>query len=582
GLTAVVVIVMVLVAAASYGIYAFLHGRRKIAFENFAITQLTNTGQSELAAISPDGNYVLSVQDEKGKASLWLRNVPTNSDTQIIPASPAIYRSLAFSPDGNYIYFREASDRSTTTFNFYRAPVLGGTPRQVAADVDSDIAFSPDAQRVAYFRANDPVGGQVRLLSANPDGGDEKVLHVETHDSIPPRWLSWSPDGGKIAYNLNPSSSASGGIGLFEVTSGKTSVLATFPDKRIYELHWLPDGRGIVTNYHMRPNYAQGQIGYVSYPGGAFRDITRDTNSYATLTLSSNGRTLATVQVKTSRTLSLVSTSGEKNAQAPAFPEIPDAYAFNWTADNHLFVSDGPNLMRMNTDATNRATLESDPAGFIRAVSPCGEGYLVLEWAFHGGTSGSEIWRVNVDGSDPVQLTHGGADLLPVCSADGKWTYYTDGAAGRILRVPVNGGKPEVVPGTAIPNGFAAAPMAGISADGKYLPFLFQSGARGAEIEIVRIDSGPNPARQALKPDPRISGYVRFTPDGKSVAYPIVENGVSNLWIEPLDGGPGRQITNFKSGIFNVHFYWSPDGKMLGILRGDTKSDIVLVRESGQ
>ncbi|MGH9781482.1 MAG: protein kinase domain-containing protein, partial [Candidatus Acidiferrales bacterium] len=168
GLTAVVVIVMVLVAAASYGIYAFLHGRRKIAFENFAITQLTNTGQSELAAISPDGNYVLSVQDEKGKASLWLRNVPTNSDTQIIPASPAIYRSLAFSPDGNYIYFREASDRSTTTFNFYRAPVLGGTPRQVAADVDSDIAFSPDAKRVAYFRANDPVGGQVRLLSANP------------------------------------------------------------------------------------------------------------------------------------------------------------------------------------------------------------------------------------------------------------------------------------------------------------------------------------------------------------------------------------------------------------------------------
>ncbi|MGH9782115.1 MAG: hypothetical protein ACRD33_09880, partial [Candidatus Acidiferrales bacterium] len=65
-------------------------------------------------------------------------------------------------------------------------------------------------------------------------------------------------------------------------------------------------------------------------------------------------------------------------------------------------------------------------------------------------------------------------------------------------------------------------------------------------------------------------------------AYPIVENGVSNLWIEPLDGGPGRQITNFKSGIFNVHFYWSPDGKMLGILRGNTQADIVLLRESGQ
>jgi len=582
GLAATVAVALVLLAAASYGIYAFLHRSGPVPFQNFAVTQLTNTGQSELAAISPDGNYVLSVQDEKGNASVWLRNVPTNSDTQIIPPSHAIYRSLAFSPDGNYIYFREAGNKNTTTFNFYRAPVLGGTPRQVAGDVDSDIAFSPDAKRVAYFRANDPVGGQVRLLSANPDGSDEKVLHVEPHSSIPPRWLSWSPGGGKIAYDLNPSPGTSGGIGLFDVTSGKTSVLAAFPDKRVYEMHWLPNGRGIVADCHTRPNYAQGQIGYISYPDGVFRNITRDTNSYATLTLSSNGRTMATVQVKTSRTLSLLPSTNERSAATPALPQIPDVYAFNWAADNQLFVIDGPNLVRMGTDATNPTTLESDPAGFIRAVSRCGEHYLALEWAFHGGTSGSDIWRVNLDGSDPVQLTSGGADLLPVCSADGEWAYYTDGSTGRILRVSTDGGKPGVVPGTVIPNGFVAAPMAGISPDGKELPFLFQSGPSQVETEILSLDAGPNPARRALKPDPRISGYVRFTPDGKALAYPIIESGVSNLWIQPLDGSPGRQITNFQSGVFHVHFYWSPDGKMLGILREDTQSDIVLVRESSQ
>lgn len=582
GFATTTVIVLVLLAAASYGIYAFLHRSGPAPFQNFAVTQLTNTGQSELAAISPDGNYVLSVQDESGKASLWLRNVPTNSDTQITPPSPAIYRSLAFSPDGNYIYFREAGDKSTTAFNFYRAPILGGTPRQVAGDVDSDIAFSPDGKRVAYFRANDPVGGQVRLLDANADGSDEKVLHVEPHSSIPPRWLSWSPDGGRIAYNLNPSPGTAGGIGLFDVTSGKTSVLAAFPDKRIYELHWLPDGRGIVANCHARPNYAQGQIGYISYPDGVFHNITRDTNSYATLTLSSNGGIMATVQVKTSRTLSLLPATGEPSAATSALPQIPDVYAFNWAADNQLLVVDGPNLMRMNADGTNRTTLESDSAGFIRTVCRCGEHYLALEWAFHGGTSGSDIWRVNADGSNPVQLTNGGADLLPVCSADGEWIYFTDGSGGRILRVSVNGGKSEVAPGTVLPNGFVAAPMAGISPDGKQLPFLFQSGPSQAVIEIVGLDAVSNPPRRALKSDPRISGYVRFTPNGKALAYPITENGVSNLWIQPLDGSPGRQITNFQSGIFHVHFYWSPDGKMLGILRENTQSDIVLVRESSQ
>lgn len=171
---------------------------------------------------------------------------------------------------------------------------------------------------------------------------------------------------------------------------------------------------------------------------------------------------------------------------------------------------------------------------------------------------------------------------MPVCSADGAWIYFTDGSGGRILRVSVDGGKPEVVPGTAIPNGFVAAPMAGISPDGKQLPFLFQSGPSQAVIEIVGLDAVSNPPRRVLKSDSRISGYVRFTPDGKALAYPVTENGVSNLWVQPLDGSPGRQITNFQSGTFHVHFYWSPDGKMLGILRENTQSDIVLVRESSQ
>ena len=36
--------------------------------------------------------------------------------------------------------------------------------------------------------------------------------------------------------------------------------------------------------------------------------------------------------------------------------------------------------------------------------------------------------------------------------------------------------------------------------------------------------------------DPRISRGVPFTPDGKTVAYPIAKNGVDSVWIQPLDG----------------------------------------------
>jgi eukaryotic-like serine/threonine-protein kinase len=166
GIGAVSVIVLVLVAAAAYGIYAFLHRAALVPFQNFTVTQVTSAGEAQLAAISPDGKYILSVQQENGKASLWLRNVPMNSDTQVIPPSFADYQSLAFSPDGNYIYFRKAVDQTGITYNLFRAPVLGGTPQQIVNDIDTDIGFAPDGKRMAYLRGNDPVIGQYRLLSA--------------------------------------------------------------------------------------------------------------------------------------------------------------------------------------------------------------------------------------------------------------------------------------------------------------------------------------------------------------------------------------------------------------------------------
>jgi hypothetical protein len=39
-------------------------------------------GKARYVAISPDGEYILSVVDEKGQQSLRLRNVPTNN-TQV-------------------------------------------------------------------------------------------------------------------------------------------------------------------------------------------------------------------------------------------------------------------------------------------------------------------------------------------------------------------------------------------------------------------------------------------------------------------------------------------------------------------
>jgi len=259
-------------------------------------------GKAALAAVSPDGRYVLSVMDDNGMQSLWLRNVPTNGDTQIISPAPVAYASLAFSPDGNYIYFRKAGTAAQTYFELYRATVLGGTPQTIVRDIDSDITFSPDAQRIAFIRGNNPEVGKYSLLSTNVDGGDEKILKSGSVSGTPP-YLAWSPDGKTIAYSRLQPDNVLGGVDVLDVASGKTQELARFGDKLIYELRWLRDGHALVVDY--QDNFTRAQIGAISYPGGQFRPITRDTSRYGTLTLSRDGMTLATVQFKGKHTLLL-------------------------------------------------------------------------------------------------------------------------------------------------------------------------------------------------------------------------------------------------------------------------------------
>ena len=197
--------------------------------------------------------YVLTVMDDKGQNSLWLRNVATGSDTQVVPPSAAI-ANVAFSPDGNYIFFRKAENAIASDFNIYRAPVLGGTPKSVVHDVDSAFAFSPDGRRVAYIRANNPETGKYRLLHANLDGSDEKVLHIEAMRSLA-RWLAWSPNGKQLAYPEVQPGTALGGINLYDLNTGNIQPL-TFADKTIAEMIWSSSGDGLFVIYQQKgPSY---------------------------------------------------------------------------------------------------------------------------------------------------------------------------------------------------------------------------------------------------------------------------------------------------------------------------------------
>ncbi len=584
GTGAIAITVIVVLGAAGYGVYSMLHRPGAAPFQNFAVTQVTNSGKAALAAISPDGKYILSVLDDSGQQSLWLRNVPTASDTQIIAPSPSTYRTLAFSPDGNYIYFRKAQNATNSDYNLYRAPVLGGTPQTVVHDIDSDIAFSPDGKRMAYTRANDPEIGKDRLLSADLSGNDEKVLRV-VPIAESSGFLTWSPDGQEIALSRFQPDQALGGIDLFDIGGEKTQRLVTFDDKAPYELKWLPDGRGILAIFQQAgPSFQRAQIGFVPGGGGQIQPITRDTNRYLTLTISGDGKTLASVQLKITQNLYLLPATGGQSADSkPVFPQGQEVRGFGWAADGGLLVTDGPRLLRVAADGKNQTQLLGDSTAGIVDPSSCGNDRMLFSWFFHGGSNTLSLWRANLDGSSPARLTEGKRDFRSVCSPDGKWAYYFDQAAGRISRVPLDGsGKAEAIPGSMVPNSFMASGGFGLSGDGKVLAYLVEvvdPSTQNGKEKVALLDIG-SAAPRLLDAESRVTrGGVQFTPDGKSVAYPIHENGVDNIWIHPLDGSPGRQITNYTSEQI-TSFHWSADGKSLGVLRNHSESDVVLLQES--
>jgi eukaryotic-like serine/threonine-protein kinase len=578
----VVIGALIILCAGGIGIYSVLHRPAAMPFQTFAITQITNSGKYIAAAISPDGKYLLSAVKENGRQSLWLRSIPTNSDTQVIAPADASYQSLTFSSDGNYIYFLKAASNTGEISDLLRAPVFGGLPQVAVRNDDSGASFSPDGKRMAFVRGNDPEPGKFSLLTSNLDGTDEKVITTGPSSYWSSR-VAWSPDGRQIALgNIGPGQ-GNVLIGLHDLVSAKDQTLARFNDLPISEIAWLPDRRGLLAIYDMNIGFVdRSQIGFISNPGGQFHTITNDTNDYRTLTLSADGKTLATVQQKNTQILYLMPAAGfAGNPPNPASAQSKDAAMFGWASNGELYFGDGGTLLRMSVDGSNKTTLLSDLVSQVIHPDGCADGrYIVITWSNHNANKKTNIWRVDADGSNPKRLTSGATDVGGICSPDGEWAYYYNIDTFQALRVPIDGGNPEQVPGTA---GLFGSTGLGLSSDGKLLAFFMPGKhpkATVGKIALVPLDAGPKPQVKFLDPDPRFRKSPKFTRDEKSIVYVIHEKGTDNLWQQPLDGSPGRQITNFQGDAIQYYLF-SPDGKTLGVMCTHIESDVVLLRDAG-
>src|SRR5208282_1989929 len=161
--------------AAGYALHNWLGRSRKPNIEKIQVTKLTDSGKVHRVAISPDGRYVCYALWGRNGLGLWLRQVATGSDTQILPADAVGFSDLSFSPEGNYIYYVRA-DKNDPGFNYlYVMPVLGGPPRLLVEDIDSPVSFSPNGKQFVYTRGM-PAANANEVRIANADGSGNHLL----------------------------------------------------------------------------------------------------------------------------------------------------------------------------------------------------------------------------------------------------------------------------------------------------------------------------------------------------------------------------------------------------------------------
>jgi serine/threonine protein kinase len=570
-------VAILLVAAAAYGIYAMFSRSKPVPFQNFAVSKATVAGKATLVAISPDGKYLLHVMEDGGQQSLLLQNIPTNSTTQVVAPGPFGYQGLRFSPDGNYLYFLRTEPGSQSLKFLYRAPVLGGTPQKLVTDIDSNITLSPDGKRFAYLLANNPKVGEYRVIIRSVEGGDEKTIATGPLNEAQLD-VAWSPDGKSIVMPLAQPGDALGGMAAFDAESGKRNDFLISKDLFFSKLVWLPDGGGLLAlGVPLFSN--QTQIFHVEYPSGKVSAVTRDTNSYVDLSLAADGHTVAAVERLTHDT-AYVMPAGASSTQARQFAmEGSPSYEVGWTRDGQLLLSvanTGVTLLNPESGAKTPLFSQIRFPGFVHS---CPDGHLVF-MAMASTKIEAHIFRADADGGNAKELSSGKFDYAPTCSADSKTAFYQD-ADAKFDRVALEGGASQQF------TDYASFGRIAVSPDGKMVAIITQHSDSDTRERLGLLSPDfSQPIRFLDFERPRAEyggmfgdGPILFTRDGKGILYPVRNGSVDNLWLQNLDGSPGKQLTDFKSEFIR-DFDYSVDGKQLAIIRGHRESDVVLIRDS--
>jgi tricorn protease len=481
-------------------------------------------------AWSPDGAEIVFSSDKAGNRDLFVVALKSGAVRQLTFHSSDDDRP-AWSPDGGWIAFQSNRDSNADlclnndVFDLWRMPAKGGTALRVTRFRGENPAWSPDGTQIAYDRYSSGYGdGEHNLWVAAADGsGVPKEIASGGEDSRRPTWkggalyLAHEANGFHRSANRNVWKAQPGGGALVQLT-GLAGDHVTWPttcpatDTLVFEY----DFDLYAISLKARPPAAPAKLAITAE--SPYRDDPKATRAH---------------------------TAGVRQ---PSWSPTGMHIAGALDGDVVVMRSDGSEARIL----TRTLEEESWPGW-----TPDGKALVYASSAW--GAPG-HLWRVAVDGGEPVQVTKEAAVYRqPAVSPDGRLIAVVreEGSEASLLLVDAWKGAARAF----ADDGGAQESSPAWSPDATSVAYLrtTSDGARSRSAVVIRPLSG---APRVIDGDSLKSGLA-WSPDGAWLAYAEREDQRGQWRLAVIEVATGKATAAAFDGTTRSHPTWSPDSSML-------------------
>jgi len=570
-----VVATAVLVSAA-YGVFVSKRGRQPVTpFQSATVRKLTTSGRAHWAAISPDAKFVAYVETLPAGMRLVLRQVATAIDRVVREPDSKRLFGITFSAGGDFLYFSSRDPAAGSRPILWRVSVQGGEPRKVLDEVDGPVTVSPDGSRLGFVRVD---RDEYSLLTARTDGSDQKVLLTRKGPRrIEPFGPAWSADSRAIIACVWDADGLTDLVSV-AVRDGAVTPLTSVRWSNFFEVASIPDGGGTLA-IGWAPSSPVNQIYFVPAGGGHPQRVTNDASDYRGISVSGDGSALVTIQSDKQPTIWVAPSGDPRAAVAVTSGRIEGGEGLAWTPDGRIVYGTVTlQMWIMNADGSHQRLLTGDVPDQNSQPSVSPDGRSMFFDCYTQSAIG--LCRMDIDGGGATHVAKATTGTYPRCSPDGKWVFYA-----------LNGDPTSTIWMTS-PDGITKRPWKGkidgnfaVSRDGTRLAGFYTDPRSSRRVLTITPLQGGEPEKIFSLPDGTWVDYwqgtVRWTPDGRAVAYVVGNDRVANIWMQPVDGGAPRPLTDFKDGGGIWSFDWSKDGRF-AMARGPVNKDVVMMSRERQ